>query len=343
MACLLAGVTAVSLINPYGVRGLFFPFKLFGRIDPSLANLYSRNVSENLPLFHLTGPDRRLIWVVLAVTCAYLISLVLNPRALKVRHALIATAFFGLACMAKRNVLLYFFVMAPVLGYSMSALGAVGGLPDTRFTRLKKAAGLWLIAFALPLFTWNVVQHSTTVSVYPAGAVSPFRVPVFAVRYMNENPLPGNIFNSIRYGGYLIWKRYPDHKVYIDGRLIIRTPEFFASYLDVLDKPEGFEILAARHGISHVLLPVSLFPRYLPLAAWLYYSDGWKLAFTDGSSALFVRRDMKPHPDLNLENRWDVNYVRGQIAAQWPQNDHIRREALAYFDRFRTYLGFETY
>ncbi|GAG27787.1 unnamed protein product, partial [marine sediment metagenome] len=44
-------------------------------------------------------------------------------------------------------------------------------------------------------------------------------MPVEAVDYLLKNNLPGEIFNSYDHGSYLIYRLYPERKVYIDGRI----------------------------------------------------------------------------------------------------------------------------
>jgi hypothetical protein len=69
-----------------------------------------------------------------------------------------------------------------------------------------------------------VFMGMTGYAIYDAGLV-PFsdksggiEYPAAAVKYLEENPCPGNLFNDYNYGGYLIW-RLPTQKVYIDGRM----------------------------------------------------------------------------------------------------------------------------
>ena len=39
-----------------------------------------------------------------------------------------------------------------------------------------------------------------------------------AVDYLKKNPLPGPMYNNYGFGGYLVWSRGPEQKVFIDGR-----------------------------------------------------------------------------------------------------------------------------
>jgi hypothetical protein len=42
--------------------------------------------------------------------------------------------------------------------------------------------------------------------------------PVQAVCYLDTHSVPGPMYNSYEFGGYLLWARGPQHKVSIDGR-----------------------------------------------------------------------------------------------------------------------------
>ncbi len=42
--------------------------------------------------------------------------------------------------------------------------------------------------------------------------------PVNAVEYLNTHEVPGPMYNAYGFGGYLVWTRGPEHKVFIDGR-----------------------------------------------------------------------------------------------------------------------------
>jgi hypothetical protein len=157
---------------------------------------------------------------------------------------------------------------------------------------------------------------------------------VEAVRYLKEKPIPGNIFNSIRYGGYLIWHLFPDKKVYIDGRLIIRSERFFSEYLNVLDNPELFSSLMDRHDITHAVLPIAIFPRYMLLVKWLYKSHMWDLVFVNGESVIFIRNNVNSYRIIDLDSSEDIQYIRNSIDERWKKDSYIRNEAQKYFTDF---------
>ena len=43
-------------------------------------------------------------------------------------------------------------------------------------------------------------------------------IPVQAVCYLDTHSVPGPMYNSYEFGGYLLWALGPEHKVQSDGR-----------------------------------------------------------------------------------------------------------------------------
>ncbi|MBD3393004.1 MAG: hypothetical protein GF418_12920 [Chitinivibrionales bacterium] len=332
-------VIVACVVNPYGFQGAVFPLKLLGRIDPAHANIYARNVSENAPLLSLAGPDARYVYAMFAVTGLAFLSFALNRRAFRWAHVLLLIGFACLAYMAKRNILLYFTASVPVLAHNFASEGARATL--ARFGVLKhRGVRTAAMAVVCAVVILHAVSHARIVSRYPSGtAVSPFRVPVAAVDYLAKYPVSGHIFNSIRYGGYLIWRLYPEKKVFIDGRLIIRSPRFFAEYLAILENPYLFPGVAERFNITHVVLPTAIFERYFGLVKWLYNAPGWDLVFADGASVLFVREDLHEGEGLDLSRGADLRKVKDEIARQWGGDTAILEESVLYLDRLCLYLA----
>jgi len=338
-AQILALLIAAGFANPYLWQGCAFPWRLFLRIMPLPGNSYSQFVSENVPLLSLSGIDRRFLHSVTAVTLLLAVSFFLNRRRMTAAHVFLCGGFLLLAFMAQRNILLYFFVAAPVLAANLSASDvwkwAAGLHPGLRrcTTAVLMTVAFWLLAVP-------VARHTRIIAVYPkAGAISPFRVPAAAADWLEAHQMTGNVFNSIRYGGYLLWRFYPAKKVYIDGRLTVRPPRFFDEYLALLDNPSHFEQTARRFNITNAVLPTAVFYQYMGIVKWLYDSPRWKLVFADGASVVFVRSDLFEDDGLDVRNGQDVRRMEAEIDRQWRNDAYIRREARTYLAQMIRYLA----
>ena len=122
----------------------------------------------------------------------------------------------------------------------------------------------------------------------PGSLETPFRFPAQAVDFLERNPLPGPIFNELRYGGYLEFRLYPPKTAFVDGRMILRSAEFYRDFLEAVDHPDRFPAYRARYGFTHALLPISEDQRFLPLAAHLLNAMDWTLLYCDGAGALLA-------------------------------------------------------
>jgi hypothetical protein len=271
---LVAAVGAVaiaSLANPYGASAALLPWKLLARIDPNVTNVFSVHVAEFVPPWHLerTSPGTflhlSLFLALLALSFLWSRHRVVWP------HVAVVFAFTALALMAHRNLLLLYWLAAPILAANL----ARGSL------RLPRG----LLPAAIAVVAAIVVAARTGRLDRPA----PFRVPQLSTELLAGQP-GGNLFCSVRYGGYLAWSLHPAWAPYIDGRLVLRTGEQFVEYLEVLEQPSRFDDLHHRFAFDAVVLPTALPERYLPLAAYLIQHPHWVLAHTDGTEVLLLPR-----------------------------------------------------
>ena len=111
--------------------------------------------------------------------------------------------------------------------------------------------------------------------------------PVGAVEYLNEHRTPGPMFNTYGFGGYLVWSRWPEHKVFIDGRSeLYERGGVLNDYMQVLTvKPATLAILRS-YGIQSCLLD-----RRESFATMLSALPDWQEVYSDNRSVLFVRRN----------------------------------------------------
>ena len=62
------------------------------------------------------------------------------------------------------------------------------------------------------------------------------------------------MFNAYSWGGYLIYRLYPDFPVYIDGRADLYGPAFFSQYAGTYLAKPGWEETFAQENIAYVLV-----------------------------------------------------------------------------------------
>jgi hypothetical protein len=101
--------------------------------------------------------------------------------------------------------------------------------------------------------------------------------------------LPAPIFNSYDWGGYLIWKLYPEYLVYIDGRTDLYGDNFVSEYVTTYRGEADWRGIFRRFDIHTVVIaPQS------PLAFFLREEPAWQNVFEDRQAVIFTRRDDNP-------------------------------------------------
>jgi hypothetical protein len=112
---------------------------------------------------------------------------------------------------------------------------------------------------------------------------SPERMPVEGVNYLEKNHVAGPVLSPDFWGGYLIYRLFPNTRVVVDDRHDLYGEQFFRSYLRMMHVEPGWEEFLETYKTSCVLLP-----RDAPLATMLARTPGWKTSYMDKVSIVFV-------------------------------------------------------
>ncbi|RMF09559.1 MAG: hypothetical protein D6762_03415 [Candidatus Neomarinimicrobiota bacterium] len=107
-----------------------------------------------------------------------------------------------------------------------------------RHTWLLHTILAYLIILA-PLFFFGKTSLLEDVPQFGFG-VNQFTLPVGAVQFLEQHPVPDPIFNHFFWGGYLLWRLYPRNAPFIDGRIPAYPPEFVHTYSLMNTQPQVF-------------------------------------------------------------------------------------------------------
>lgn len=90
------------------------------------------------------------------------------------------------------------------------------------------------------------------------------------------------IFTYDQWGDYLIYRLYPNHKVFVDGRCDYFGSDFEKKVADVVSVNHGWEKTLAQYRVDTILMPPSS-----PLTGVLKESSRWRVVYDDGVSLVF--------------------------------------------------------
>ena len=122
-------------------------------------------------------------------------------------------------------------------------------------------------------------QHLWTAE-FPA-----IRFPALASDTFGEQLKGRRVLTMDQWGDYLIYRFYPEMKVFIDGRSDFYAPEIRDDYVGLLSSHWDWERVLDRYGFEAALVPVDW-----SLAAALKLHPGWRLVYDDGFALLFEKR-----------------------------------------------------
>jgi hypothetical protein len=172
----------------------------------------------------------------------------------------------------------------------------------------------------------------------PGSLVTPFRVPESAVDFLEAHPLPGPIFNELRFGGFLEYRLFPE-PAFVDGRMILRSGDFYRDFLAAVDHPDRFPEYRARYGFTHALLPIAEDARFLPLAAFLLRT-GWDLLYCDGAAALLADPALRAG-GMALDSLGPENPLPAALRSRFASNPRLLGLATVYAEAFLRAAGKE--
>lgn len=143
--------------------------------------------------------------------------------------------------------------------------------------------------------------------------------PEAATRFIRENNLPANIYNTYDWGGYLAFRLYPDYLVFWDGRQ--DSPEMFDLGWRVMAGKTDWQQILDRFQVKTIVtrcLTMDTGQRY-PLLDRLEQSNDWALVYADDWSLVFVREDAVPaawlaQHHLDKDRIWQTLYSEAQLS-----------------------------
>src|SRR5580698_6472100 len=110
------------------------------------------------------------------------------------------------------------------------------------------------------------------------------RFPVEATEAIAKRGIPGPIFGLDYWGGYLIYRLYPETKVVLDDRHDLYGDEFLKEYLKVVLVQPGWDEALDKLQVNWVLMPAES-----PLGNMLRLKSGWESVYEDKSAVLLRR------------------------------------------------------
>jgi len=282
-----------SLINPYG-------YTLHVHVYRYLSDRWLMNHIDEFrsPNFH--GVAQQCFAALLLIT---IVALAVAPKKLQLSHlfVIIFAAFSGLY--ASRNLpvssILLTLIVAPSLSQTVAEartnpeispwLRAFFSRCESFTSRmgsmdLRLRGHIWPVA-ALILGLLVCVQHGRLGShQFMDARFDAKRFPVQAAEVIAQRGIAEPIFAPDSWGGYLIYRLYPQTRVFVDDRHDLYGAQFLKDYLKVIRVAPDWDKVLNEKRVDWVLVPAGS-----SLANILRETSQWTVTYEDSTAVLFHR------------------------------------------------------
>lgn len=314
-ASLFFGVSIlVCLINPYGLRGLLFPFEQATALESG--NIFKENIRELQAPFSFTTyewsgilKDWHFFDLFLGVVALMLFRL---RKELRFQDWAMVAIFSYFAITAAKNIGYMVFAVLPLI---LNSVKRDKGPSPMAMRRIAAAFTTVSVLLLLSILTNAFYIHYRTSYRFGLG-ISTSNLPVKAVEFLTANKVKGKIFNQLDYGGYI--RFFLDQPPSIDGRLDVMGPEIFKEQVMADSDSKKTELLKK---ISPDLILFS----YFSTPDWLRYLQkrpDWRLVHADETTALYFRNGFRDDVTLLSEDDFisRLHYPSADLSEEMTRN-----------------------
>jgi len=282
-----AASVGICLVNPYGWKGVLFPFTLATRMRAG--NVFAQSIGEFVSPFALRLSDqfpfypKAPIWSfrLYALLCIAAAIALLGRR--KLWPLVLWIAFAPLAVAMIRNIPVAIVATLPGV---MQAL-PVGQMFRRRASRSAILLAAGLVAVVIGLRTFNDAYYLADRRTDRFGfGWNRLVLPADAADWVQRAGIHGPVLNHLNFGGWLMWQ-LPE-PVFIDGRLEVMGEDFYKDYLRTMGSAEGLEAATTRYGLRWLIFPYGISPE---LFTRVNRDARWRLAYADHLACVFTRAE----------------------------------------------------
>lgn len=310
-----------SLLNPYFINGLLFPFYLATRLNKS--NVFKILIGELKSPFEFGFSNNPLFPVICAVifylfVALSVIAIIINLKKIKIHQYIIFAATLYIASSSIRNVPMFILYACMLIGFSLSLFLKerkifIGKNISYALTSL---IILFCIGVSLRVYTGFYYSSDKRGDEFGAG-INPIARPMASSDFLNYNKIDGRIVNDMLTGSWLMWKI--PQPVFIDGRLEVMQEKFAYEYGGSFYEGNLSKLLAKYKADVLVF-------NYSVLTDWtkqIIKSDEWRLVHADETAAIYLRKGYREDlqkikfPDISFDTLRTADILNKNIESNF--------------------------
>lgn len=282
----VAVITALaSAANPHFIGHWLYPFAVMSMdITKAISEWQSPNFS--LPMFQ----------AYLLLIIGYITLLIYGKKRPNFHEVIIPAFFVTLSFVSIRHLPLAALTLIPFVaktlsdGVDTSILSLrirekIQHIYTGRFSQAKQLGIMeyvfnWILlaVFGLAFLALYPVYHSMDNE--KLNSI----LPVDATEFIISTGISGRMFHTYHYGGYLLYRLYPEQKVFIDGRADMYGDEFIKEYQSIYSGRHDWEKLFDKYHIDYIVCD-----RDAPIRQLLITRGDFTLVYDDKANSVLLK------------------------------------------------------
>jgi hypothetical protein len=232
-------------------------------------------------------------WPFLIMIVLSVIMLALTKKRLKMVHILLISGWTAMSLYSARNIPLYAVIVAPILVVEIADF--IRDNPTSiivekfiafqfRLVNVEKSlkGGFWsslvILAVGILLLKGFSLDFQNEGNQFLDDVF-----PVEAVDWIKENNIDGDGFNYFPWGGYLLYRIWPDKLVFIDGQTDFYGELLTRQYEQVITLSPGWESVLDQYDVDWVIMPTQS-----KLVEHLQTLEDWDTVYRDHVSTIML-------------------------------------------------------
>ena len=269
--------TVATLINPFGTG-------LYSQLFSYFQNSNLRDLIEWDPLQVRSVPGAVTAVAALALVIVYRLTPKRVPSSEVLAHLL-----FGGAALWSSMFLPWWSVIAAVsfMRHGAAATRQLAAVAEPESQRAGKwsvitVATIWIAFGFTPLGATLLHGRQPDTK----KAISPL-APVELATYLETHPIPGQVFNSMEMGDYLLWAGPRAMKLFMTSHVELAPREVWKAYLSTVNGGGDWKEQLDRYSVNGVIVDKAL---HNALINEMKEDPNWRRDYEDGVAVVYLRK-----------------------------------------------------
>lgn len=269
-----------SLVNPSVL-------KLWSNVFGHVGNgtLMQLQIDWRSPDFH--APN---VWPFLFLIALMLFALAIQKRKPSSGQLFLLMGLTLLGLYSVRNIPFFVIACSPIigglLGLRLADLKIFENISKNIHAMQAILRGMTWSLLAVILISVALLSGQKFDSDKIGNTFNPDQFPVHAADWLVANPQTGNMFNEFSWGGYLLYRLWPEQRVFIDGQTDFYGAELVKEYLTTLRGQDNWQTILQKYDVSWAIIPTDI-----PMVEALQDKLGWQIIYQDHTATILRKGD----------------------------------------------------